>query len=61
LGKDTIQFIGSLDSHKNCIGVSGDGAGWIKFNTDATQLAGILRTFATFGESLIQITLRRME
>ena len=41
-----IKIIASFDPHKKCIFVDGQGAGMIKLETSADQLAGVLTALA---------------
>jgi len=54
---DEIEFEGSFDQNKQCIGIDGEGAGFIKFTTDATQLATMLSVFAKFTKRRFKIKL----
>ena len=56
-----VEIIASLDENKNCISVCGDGAAWIKFDTDATQLAKVLTALAEFKGKRIKLTLQTDE
>ncbi len=46
--KDEVEVNASLDPNKKCIAIDGDGAAWIRFDTDATQLAPVLTVLARF-------------
>ena len=51
-----VKFTVTLNPHKNCIRVDGEGQAEITFTTDATQLAQILKVFAKYKGKRIKIT-----
>lgn len=55
-----VKILASFNLNKKCIFIDGEGAATIKFDTDATQLANVLRAFAEMKNSLIELTLKRL-
>lgn len=56
--KKEIKFIGIFPPEKKCIFIDGDGAATIKVQTDATQLASVLRALAQFKGKAIEFRLK---
>lgn len=56
-----VKFIATYNQNRKCIAIDGDGQAEIKFTTDATQLASVLGSLASFKDSQIEIRLRRID
>ena len=55
--KDEISFEAHYNPNRKCISIDGTGEAEIKFTTDATQLAPVLTSLATFKENRVKVTL----
>ena len=54
---EAIQFIGTLNEHKQVIKAYGDGASEITLTADATQLGPVLASLVKLHNKQIQVTL----
>lgn len=50
-----VEFEGTFDNVRDCVRVQGDGSARITFNTDSTQLAKVLLSFAYFNNKVLKI------
>lgn len=57
--EDEIIFNATYNPAHQCVKVFGDGSAEIKFDTDASQLASVLRSLATFKDSCFEVVLRK--
>lgn len=56
-----IKITASFDTNRSCISADGEGAGTVKLNTDATQLAPVLTAFAMFKGKAFEVVFRPLK